>query len=35
VLFDGEWSMSDLRLRYENGCREWERDGYRPLRVPD
>lgn len=33
-LFDGHWDMSDVRSRYARGFRKWERDGFKPLRVP-
>ena len=31
---DGGWDTTDLRRRYAKGFRKWERDGYKPLRVP-
>ncbi|MCA1701313.1 MAG: hypothetical protein LC790_21410, partial [Actinobacteria bacterium] len=35
-LFDGgQWDAADLRARYVRGFTTWERDGYKPLRVPD
>lgn len=32
---DGQWDAADLRARYVRGFTTWERDGYKPLRVPD
>ncbi len=32
---DGHWDTADLRARYVRGFTKWERDGYKPLRVPD
>lgn len=34
-LFDGgTWNSADLRRRYARGFKKFERDGYKPLRVP-
>jgi hypothetical protein len=30
----GEWQAADLRARYAPGFTKWERDGYKPVRVP-
>lgn len=35
-LFDGgQWDAADLRVRYVRGFTTWERDGYKPVRVPE
>ncbi len=34
MLLDGVWEMADVRIRYATHWRRWERDGYKPLRVP-
>jgi hypothetical protein len=33
LFADGEWDMADIRVRYADGFRTWERDGYKPVYV--
>lgn len=33
LFSDGEWDMADIRTRYAEGFRTWERDGYKPAYV--
>lgn len=35
LLLGGDWNTAALRDPYAAGWRRWERDGYKPVRLPD